>query len=196
MRNFQLATLILGLLAAAPAARAELLHCYVGVGSNEAPSCEAKPAELDFGAGQVARAYDTPDFRLILRPSALVSGAYDSSLTALKAEGFQTFVFETMIASRQGLVLQTDPRAPFTSTVYQPGPGQNLYFKAGAPDFSHPALLKRFAGTIAFIDTVDGPAELYVGVGMLKAILCQKADPRNEAAWRDFVAHFSQQCVN
>src|SRR6185503_1495744 len=65
----------------ATTARAEALHCYLGLGSNEAPSCAAKPAELDFGtlAGAV-RVYDTPDFRLELRPSQLVRGAYDSAL--------------------------------------------------------------------------------------------------------------------
>ena len=181
----------------ASTARAEILHCYLGVGSNEAPSCAAKPAELDFGtlAGTV-RAYDVPDFRLELRPSTLVRGAYDSALISTRPEGTQTYLYETMIATKQGLQFITDPRSPLGDVKYDQGPGTSFYVRAGAPDFSHPALLKRANATIAFIDTVDsGATELFVGIGMLKAIICAKGSAANEAAWRQFVATFDRQCI-
>lgn len=186
---------LLGLVVFAPAAQAETLHCYLGVGSNSAPSCSAKPGTLDFGNAAVVRAYDTPDYRLFLRPSSLVRGAYDSSLVSTKAEGTQTYIFQTMIATRRGLQILTDPRAPLPSIKYEQGPGTNEYLRAGAPDFSHPGMLKRVNATLAFIDSLGGARELYVGIGMITAIICAKADQATEAAWREFVANFDRECV-
>jgi hypothetical protein len=197
MKSIGLIALVLSVAFSAPAAKAEVLHCYLGVGSNEAPSCAAKPAELDFGtAASTVRAYDVPDFRLELRPSALVRGAYDSALISTRPEGTQTFLYETMIATKQGLQFITDPHSPLSDVKYDQGPGTSFYVRAGAPDFSHPALLKRANATLAFIDTVDtGATELFVGIAMLKAIVCSKGTAQNEAAWRQFVATFDRQCI-
>jgi hypothetical protein len=173
-------------------AAGEKVYCYLGVGSNSAPSCDAQPKALDMTAG-TAGAYEVPGLRLEIYPSAEIAGSYDTLLASTDPQGAPLTYLSTYLSSPDLVLELGSSDKPVSQTLETVEAGlYNIELQAdGVSTFR----LRSFRGMVPLTPNENGRDELIVQIGALRALVCVPGTPEIEAGWADWVAHFNENCV-